>query len=72
MQGLRLDGDASLSLAVLLLSQSLPWPDERLDERTLPALGGCARDHDRNSGALVSGAERAQANDGSISLRRWR
>ena len=36
-------------------------------------MGGGAWDHDRDAGALVSGAEHVQAHDGSIGLRRrWK
>ena len=40
VQGLRVDGDAALPLAVQLLPEPLARPDPRLDERDLRALGG--------------------------------
>ena len=39
VQGVRVDGDAAVPLAVLLLSEPRARPGQRLDERDLPALG---------------------------------
>jgi hypothetical protein len=50
LQGLRLDRDAALPLAVLLLSQPFAGPDQRLDGRDLSDVGGGARRHDRDTG----------------------
>ena len=72
VQGLRLDRDAALPLAVLLLPEPRDGPGQRLDERDLPALGRRARRDDRDAGLLVPGAERAEADDGSARLRRRR
>ena len=43
MQGLRVDGDAALPLAVLVLSEPRDGADQRLDGRDLSALGRGAR-----------------------------
>src|SRR5712691_10706662 len=72
LQGVRLDGDAALSLAVLVLCQSRDGPGPRLDERDLPTMGRGARYHDRHAGLLVPGAMRAEADDGPARLRRRR
>ena len=53
VQGLRLDGDAALPLAVQLLPEPRARPDQRLDERDLRALGRGARDRHRHADALV-------------------
>jgi hypothetical protein len=45
---------------------------QRLDERDLSALGGRPRDSDHLPGVLVSGAKRAQVDDRSPRVRRWR
>ena len=60
VQGLRLDRDAALPLAVQLLPEPLAGPDQRLDERDLRALGRRARDRHRHAGALVP-ARRARS-----------
>ena len=72
VQGLRVDGDAALSLAVQLLPESFAGPDQRLDERDLRALGGGARDRHRHADALVQHVERPEADDRSAGLRRRR
>ena len=72
LQGLRVDRDAALSLAVFVLSESRDGPGQRLDERDLSALGRGARRDDRDAGLLVPGAERAQADDRPARLRRRR
>ena len=72
LQGVRLHRDAALSLAVLVLSESRDGPGERLDERALSALGRGARRDDRHARVLVSGAERAEADDRSPRVRRRR
>ena len=59
LQGLCIDGDAPLPLAVQLLSESCARADQRLDGGDLRALDGGARHPDRDSGALVSIAEPA-------------
>ena len=46
---LRLDRDAALPLAVLLLSEPRARPDQRLDERDLSEVGRGARRHDRRA-----------------------
>ena len=53
VQGLRVDGDAALPLAVQLLSEPFARPGQRLDERDLRALGRGARDRHRHADALV-------------------
>src|SRR6202171_6599406 len=68
---MRLHRDAALSLALHLLSEPRHGAGERLDERTLSALGRGARSDDRCAGALVSGAERFEIDDGPSRLRRW-
>ena len=72
LQGLRIDVDAALSLALQLLSESRARPDGRLDERNLSALGGRARRADRDAGPLVSGPGRVEADDRPPGLRRRR
>ena len=72
VQGLRVDGNAAVPLAVQLLSKPRARPDERLDGRDLRALGGGARRADRHAGVLVPGAERSQADDRPAGLRRRR
>ena len=72
VQGLRLDRDAALPLAVLLLSEPRARPGQRLDERDLSAMGRGARRHDRLPGQLVPGALLAQADDRPAGLRRRR
>ena len=72
VQGLRLDGDAALPLAVQLLSEPFAQPGPRLDERDLRALGRGARDRHRHADALVQHLERAQADDRPAGLRRRR
>ena len=56
VQGLRVDGDAAVPLAVQLLSEPLARPGRRLDERDLRALGRGARDRHRHADALVQHA----------------
>src|SRR5205823_9407354 len=72
LQGVRVDVDAALSLAVLLLSESRARADQRLDGRDLPALGRGAWDFHSVPGALVSGACEPEAHDRSPCLSRWR
>ena len=72
VQGLRVDGDAAVPLAVQLLPEPLARPGRRLDERDLRALGRGARRRHRHADALVPGAERAQADDRPAGLRRRR
>ena len=72
LQGLRVDRDAAVPLAVQLLSESLARPGQRLDERDLSAVGRCARRHHRHPGVLVPGAERAEADDRPAGVRRRR
>ena len=55
VQGLRVDGDAAVPLAVQLLSQPRARADRRLDERDLRALDRRARRDDRHAGVLVPG-----------------
>ena len=72
LQDLRLDRDAALPLAVLLLPEPRARPGAGLDERHLSDVGGGARRHDPLPGELVSDAERAQADDRPPGLRRRR
>jgi hypothetical protein len=72
VQGLRLDGDAALQLALLVLPEPRDGPGERLDERDLSEMGGRARRDDRDAGVLVSGSECAEVDDRSTGLRRRR
>ena len=72
LQDLRLDRDAALPLAMLLLSQPCARPGAGLDERHLSDVGCRARRDDPLPGELVSDAERAQADDRPPGLRRWR
>ena len=72
VQGVRLDGDAALPLALFVLPEPRHGSGERLDERDLSALGRGARRHHRHARVLVSGPERAQADDGPSRVRRRR
>ena len=72
VQGVRVDGDAALPLAVLVLPEPRARPDARLDERDLSALGRRARRADRDAGALVPGAVGAEADDRPARVRRRR
>ena len=72
VQGLRLDGDAALQLALFVLPEPCDGPGERLDERDLSAMGRRARRDDRDAGVLVPGAQRAEAHDRLAGLRGWR
>ena len=71
LQGLRVDRDAAVPLALQLLPQPRHRPDQRLDGRDLRTLGLGARGRDRDPGALVPESERAQADDRPAGLRRW-
>src|SRR5205807_8302950 len=64
--------DALPILAVQLLSELFAWPNRRLDERDLSAMGRGAWHHDRDPGELVSCADGVEGDDGSSGLRRWR
>lgn len=70
VQGLRVDGDAALLLALQLLPQPRAGPSQRLDERDLSTLGGHARRDDRDAHLLVPGHQPAQADDGPAALAR--
>src|SRR6185437_3861433 len=72
VQGVRLDRAAVVSLAVYLLSESRAAADRRLDARDLPAMGRGSWGDDLHAGELVSGAERAEADDRSPGVRGWR
>ena len=72
LQGLRLDRDAALPLALQLLPEPLAQPGERLDGRDLRTLGRRARSGDRHADALVLDPEHAQADDRPAGLRRRR
>ncbi len=72
VQGVRLDRDAAVPLAVLVLPESRARPGAGLDGRDLPALGRRARRHDRHAGLLVPGAEHAEADDRPAGVRRRR
>lgn len=72
LQGLRIDGNAALPLAVLLLSQPFSGAAQRLDERDLSHVGPRPRRHDRDTGQLVSGARGIEGDDRSAGLRRRR
>ena len=72
LQGLRLDRDAALPLALQLLPEPLAQPGERLDGRDLRTLGRRARSRDRHADALVLDPEHAQADDRPAGLRRRR
>jgi hypothetical protein len=72
VQGVRVDRDAALPLAVLVLPQPRPGPGPRLDERALPALRGRPRDRRHHAGLLVPGAGATQAAHRSAGLRRRR
>ena len=72
VQGMRVDRDAPLQLALFLLSQSRAGTDQRLDGRAVSALGRRARRADGVSGALVSGAGQLETHDRSSGVRRWR
>ena len=72
LQGLRLDSDAAMPLAVQLLSEPCHGPDQRLDGRNLSTLGGRARGVDPVPGALVPGAGQPETDDRPPGLRRWR
>ena len=50
VQGLRVDGDAAVSLALLVLSEPRARSGRRLDGRDLSALGRGARRRDRHAG----------------------
>src|SRR5213082_4023636 len=69
VQSLRVHRHATVSLALQLLSQSLPRTVAGLDERNLPTLGCGPRRHDCLSRALVSLAQCAQTHDGSACVR---
>ena len=72
VQDLRLDRDAALPLAVLLLSQPRARPGAGLDERHLRDVGGGARRDDHLPGELVRAAIRLEAHDRPPGLRRRR
>ncbi len=72
VQGVRLHRTAALPLAVLVLSEPRARPDQRLDGRALPALGGGARRVHRLPGALVSRAGEPEADDRPPGVRRRR
>lgn len=72
MQGLSLDRDAALPLALQLLSQSFAAPDLRLDERHLRTMGVRARCDPFHTDALVPGDQPPQAHDRSPRVRKRR
>ena len=72
VQGLRVDRDAALPLAVQLLSEPRARPDPRLDERDLRALGRARTASSSSRRRTGTDAERAQADDRPPRLRRRR
>src|SRR3954466_15954345 len=72
VQIVRRDRHASLSLAVLMLSESRHGTGERLDERAVSPLGRRPWSDDRDAGVLVSGTEHVEAHDGPARVRRRR
>src|ERR1022692_2060830 len=72
VQGLRVDRDAALPLAVQLLSESLTGSDGRLDGRDLRTLDRGARRRHSHARLLVSGPQHAEADDRSTGVRRRR
>ena len=72
VQGLRLDSDAIVQLALLLLSEPCHGTGQRLDGGNLPALGCGAWSDDPMPGPLVPGAQLIEADDRPFGLRRRR
>src|SRR5450759_1620310 len=72
MQGLRVERDAAVPLAVQLLSEPFAGPGRRLDGRDLRALGRSARCNHPCADLLVPVAEPAETHDRPDGLRRWR
>src|SRR5450759_1733767 len=71
-QGLRVERDASVPLAVQLLSEPFAGSGRRLDGRDLRALGRSARCNHPRADLLVPVAEPAETHDRPDGLRRWR